>query len=137
MTALAKSLFSLTLAGMFMSFSSMSWAQSQSHPTCVDQAGSTTEIDQCGASLIKHLEEKIENDYRRLNEKFTDNQKMRDMLQASRESWNVYRNNQCILEASATTGQYVVKPLSLEAHRAYLKCMLRTFGEMKTTLERY
>lgn len=137
MSSFARSLSNIALAGLLMSSGSLALAQPQSHPTCVDQAGSTMEIDQCGAPLIKHLEEKIESDYRRLNEKFTDNQKMRDMLQASRESWNVYRNNQCILEASATSGQYVVKPLSLEAHRTYLKCMLRTFGEMKAALEKY
>lgn len=104
-------------------------------PPCLDQASSSSEIDQCGGPLLRHLEARMENDYKRLHERFTGNETMQERLQASRESWEIYRNNQCLMEASAASGEYVVKPLSLEANRVYFKCLLRTFGEMRDTLK--
>lgn len=129
----ASRLLPILLAASFFIGSSTASAQT---PPCLDQAKSSSEIDQCGGPLINHLEARMESEYKRLHEKFSGNEKMQEMLKASRESWKLYRNNQCLMEASAASGQYVVKPLSLEASRVYFKCMLRTFGEMQTTLEK-
>ncbi len=105
--------------------------------SCIDRAKSSDEVDQCGAPLVTHLEEKIESEYKRLNDKFTGNEKMQEMLKASRQSWDHYRNRHCALEAAATSGGYVVKPFALETNKVYFKCMLRTFGEMKSSLEKF
>lgn len=112
-------------------------AHSSSHQACVEQAKSSSELDQCGGPLLKLFEERIETEYKRVSEKFAGNAKMQEFLKTSRSNWELYRNNQCALEASVTTGNYVVKPFSLEANRAYFKCMARTFGEMKSTLEKF
>lgn len=106
-------------------------------PNCLDNAQSSHEVDQCGAPLIKHVEDKVETEYKRLAQKFTGNEKMQEMLKTSRQNWDHYRSNQCVMEASAATGNYAVKPLSLEANKVYFKCMLRTFSEMKSSLEKY
>lgn len=129
---------SRTLSTLFLLFAlagATTAAQAQAS-NCLDHAGTNAEIDQCGGSLVRHLEARMESDYKRLQEKFAGNEKMQEMIKASRENWEIYRNNQCLLEASAATGQYVVKPLSLEASKVYFKCMLRTFGEMGATLEK-
>lgn len=126
-------LLTALLAALFFAGSGTAFAKT---PPCLDQARSSSEIDQCGGPLISHLEARMESDYKRLHEKFAGNEKMQEMLKASRESWELYRNNQCLMEASAASGQYVVKPLSLEASKVYFKCMLRTFGEMRTALEK-
>ncbi|MBV2234664.1 MAG: DUF1311 domain-containing protein [Sterolibacterium sp.] len=123
----------LLLTGIFTGGSAPALAQT---PNCLEQARSSSEIDQCGGSLMRHLETRMESDYKRLHERFAGNEKMQERLKASRESWEIYRNNQCLMEASAASGQYVVKPLSLEANKIYFQCMLRTFGEMRTTLEK-
>ena len=107
------------------------------HQACVEQAKSSSELDQCGGPLLKLFEDRIETEYKRVGEKFSGNAKMQEFLKNSRANWELYRNNQCALEASAATGNYVVKPFSLEANRVYFKCMARTFGEMKTTLEKF
>ena len=104
---------------------------------CIDRAKSSDEVDQCGAPLVTHLEEKIESEYKRLNDKFTGNEKMQEMLKTSRQSWDHYRNRHCALEAAAASGGYVVKPFALETNKVYFKCMLRTFGEMKSSLEKF
>lgn len=106
-------------------------------PNCIDDAKSSHEVDQCGAPLIKHVEDKVESEYKRLTQKFTGNEKMQEMIKTSRLNWDHYRNNQCVMEASAATGNYAVKPLSLEANKIYFKCMLRTFSEMKSSLEKF
>lgn len=108
-----------------------------SNQACIEQTHSSQELDQCGGSLLKLFEDRIETEYKRVGEKFAGNAKMQEFLKNSRSNWELYRNNQCALEASAATGNYVVKPFSIDANRAYFKCMARTFGEMKTTLEKF
>ena len=129
-TTVVRLLSALLLAGC----GSLAFAQQQ---PCFDRAKSNTEVDQCGAPLITHFEEKIESEYKRLHDKFAGNEKMQEILKASRESWDHYRNNQCTLEASAVSGRYAVQPFSVEANKVYFKCMLRTFGEMKSSLEKF
>lgn len=124
-----------TLVALLLAAASLS-AQAQV-PNCIDEAKSAHEVDQCGAPLIKHVEEKVESEYKRLSQKFTGNEKMQEMIKTSRQNWDHYRNNQCVMEAAAATGTYALKPLSLEANKIYFKCMLRTFSEMKSSLEKF
>ena len=125
--AIALSL-TLTLAGGNASAEALS---------CIEQAKSSAELDQCGGPLVSHFEEKIESEYKRLAEKFTGNERMQEMLKTSRQSWDLYRNKQCVLEAAAASGGYVIKPFALAPNKIYFKCMLRTFNEMKSSLEKF
>ena len=79
-------------------------------PNCIDNAKSSSEVDQCATPLVSHFEERIESDYKRLNEKFTGNEKMQEVLKVTRQSWDHYRSNQCVLEESAANGRYVGQP---------------------------
>ncbi len=135
MTSLTSLTLRSTLIALFLATTSLS-AQAQV-PNCIDDAKSVHEVDQCSAPLIKHVEDRVESEYKRLSQKFTGNEKMQEMIKTSRQNWDHYRNNQCVMEASAATGNYAVKPLSLEANKIYFKCMLRTFGEMKSSLEKF
>ena len=127
----------LSLA-LLLGFASIGQASEPGQFTsCLERSRTNVELDQCGGSLLKLFEERIEGEYRRLGGKFTGNEKMQEMLKNSRSNWEHYRNNQCVMEASAATGSYVVQPFSLEANRVYFKCMARTFGEMKSSLEKY
>ena len=105
---------------------------------CLDQARDSTEINQCGGSLIATIEEKIELDMKRLNEKYIGNERMQGVLKNTRLVWKDYRNNLCTLEAAATSsGPDPIQPFSLEANKTYFRCLYRKLEEMKTSLEKY
>lgn len=105
-------------------------------PNCIDQAKSNTEVDQCGGQLIPHIEATIDNEFKRLAEKFKGNEKMQDMLKTTKQNWNNYRTFQCMFERAASGGQ-TIKPFSIEANKAYFKCAVRTLEEMKSSLEKF
>lgn len=99
-------------------------------PSCFDQAKSTDEVDQCGGPLLAT----IDSEFKRLGEKFRDNEKMQVMLNDMKKSWIKYRSLQCMFEGMAASGS---KPFSIEANRAYAKCAVRTIDEMQAELKKY
>jgi len=104
-------------------------------PSCFDQAKSTDEVDQCGGPLLAT----IDSEFKRLGEKFRDNEKMQVMLKDMKKSWIKYRSFQCMFEGMAASGSGVetFKPFSIEANRAYAKCAVRTIEEMRAELKKY
>ncbi len=106
-------------------------------PSCIDQAKSNTEIDQCGGQLIPHIEATIDAEFKRLAEKFKGNDKMQEMLKTTKQNWNTYRKYQCTFEAMAASGGQTLKPFSLEANKAYFKCVVRNLDEMKSSLNKF
>lgn len=104
-------------------------------PTCFDQAKSADEVDQCGGPLLAT----IDGEFKRLAEKFKDNEKMKEMVKDMQKSWIKYRNFECTFEAMAASGKgdETFKPFSVQATRAYAKCAARTLEEMRTQLKKY
>lgn len=110
--------------------------QAAAQPTeCFDQAKSTDEVDQCGGPLLAT----IDGEFKRLAEKFKDNEKMKEMLKDMQRSWIKYRSFQCMFEGMAASGNSVetFKPFSIKATKAYAKCAVRTIEEMHTELKKY
>lgn len=122
---------------------------SQDNPACLDAAKPNASTSDCSIQLIPLIEAKTENEFRRLADKFKENKAMLDTLQITKRSWGDYRHNQCTLESMAASNPQknsasdhsgmnpTFKPLSPEANKAYLKCVLRTFEEMKTSLSKF
>ena len=105
--------------------------------SCLDQAKSSTELDQCGGPLVAHLDETIESEFKRISEKYIGNEKMQEMLKNTKRSWNDYRNNRCLLEATMASGGTTIKPFALETNKVYFKCIFRKLDEMKNSLEKF
>ena len=106
-------------------------------PSCIDQAKSNSEVDQCGGQLLPHIEATIDSEFKRLAEKFKGNDKMQEMLKTTKQNWNNYRSYQCMFEGMAASGGQTIKPFSIDANKAYFKCALRTLEEMKSSLEKF
>ncbi len=139
----------LRLAACCLSLAALpALAQPANHenPACFDATKPNASTSECSMQLIPLIEAKAENEFRRLAEKFRENKQMLETLQTTKRNWGDYRNSQCTLESMAASGtppnagngmNPTLKPLSPEANKAYLKCVLRTFEEMKASLSKF
>jgi len=123
------------LATAAIALSAVAFPAAAQLPSCFDQAKSSDEIDQCGGPLLAT----IDNEFKRLGDKFRDNEKMQEMLKDMQKSWIKYRSLQRMFEGMAASGNgsETFKPFSIEASRAYAKCAVRTIEEMRTELKKY
>lgn len=114
--------------------SPLSYAQDT---TCLDRSQSDAEANSCGRLLIYPLEKQVKSEFRRLAEKYKGNEPMQETLRNTRQTWDTYRNTQCIFEGMAAAGGQSVKPLPLEANKSFLRCVHRTLLEMQAALSKF
>lgn len=122
----------VVLVGLLLS--QVSYAQDNS--SCFDKSQSDAEANSCGKQLIYPLEKQVKSEFQRLAEKYKGNEPMQESLKNTRQSWDTYRNTQCILEGMAAAGGQSTKPLTIEANKSFLRCVHRTLLEMKAALSK-
>jgi uncharacterized protein YecT (DUF1311 family) len=113
---------------------STSFAQDVS---CFERAQTNIEVDKCGSQLINPAEKQVDGEFERLAEKYKRNDQMREMLGHTRQSWDAYRNVQCMFEGMASAGGQTVRPMPVEANKVFLKCIARTLSEMQAALGKF
>jgi uncharacterized protein YecT (DUF1311 family) len=121
----------LAIALFTLQLFSVAYAQDN---LCIDQAQNNPEIEKCGELIITPLENKVESEFQRLEDKYKGNASMLATLKNTRQSWNAYRNMQCIFEGMAAVNGQSKKPLPLKANKSFTKCVSRTLLEMHATL---
>jgi uncharacterized protein YecT (DUF1311 family) len=105
--------------------------------SCIDKAQSNGDAEKCGSLLITPAEKKVDAEFKRISAKYKGNEKMQEIIRNTKQSWNDYRNNQCMFEGTAASGGQSGKPISLEANKVFLKCAVRTLTEMQTALGKF
>lgn len=110
-------------------------AYAQSAP-CLDSVQTDAETAECARLSISPIEAQIDEEFGRVATKYKDNKDMQEILRSARQSWNGYRNVQCLFEAAAAADGRTSKPLPFEANRAYLKCAFRTALQMQAALSK-
>ena len=76
-------------------------------------------------------------DFKRIAGKYKGNEKMQETIRKTKQSWEDYRNNQCLFEGTAASGGQTGKPLSLDANKVFLRCAVRTLTEMQAALGKF
>ena len=102
--------------------------------SCFDAAQNNAEVNKCGSLLISPLEAQVKVEFQRIAEKYKGNDAMQEILRNTKESWNGYRNVQCMLESMAAAGGQSIRPLPLEANKSFLMCVSRTLLEMQAVI---
>ncbi|MHC1727303.1 MAG: lysozyme inhibitor LprI family protein [Syntrophobacteraceae bacterium] len=105
--------------------------------SCMDNANTNADVNDCGNRIVKPREAMVDNQFERLSKKHEGNDKVQTMLQLTRRGWDNYKNLQCALESVLAATNQVDGPDSVEANRAFLRCMVRTLDEMESALKKF
>ena len=105
-------------------------------PDCFASAGTNQEMNRCGEVVIFPLEKKVSAEFIRLEQKYSANEEMLEILRLAKNNWNGYRNVQCMFEGAASAGGRTLKPLPIEANREFMRCVTRTLNEMYAALSK-
>ena len=104
---------------------------------CIDKAQTNADAEKCGALLITPNEKKVDAEFKRIAGKYKGNEKMQETIRKTKQSWEDYRNNQCLFEGTAASGGQTGKPLSLDANKVFPRCAVRTLTEMQAALGKF
>ena len=106
---------------------------------CLRDAKDQKTLTACASELTSPLEEKVMAQMTRLREKYqtSRDQTGRDLdflLLKSKQSWDEYRNNHCIVEGVLDRRGAVATP-ELEQSRLFIRCVIRTLQQRISELD--
>ena len=115
--------------------------------SCLDQAQTQQEVDRCLDQIYNPLQNQIEDEFKRLAEKFKGHEYITDYVKEAKHAWQGYVYYQCIFEGEAAirvdknTKQVLAANevptnglKSLEGSVAAWHCIIRTAQEMYAAL---
>jgi len=105
--------------------------------TCIDNARTNKEVDECGNQLVPPKELRIEREFDRLLKKYDNDKRMKEYILITKRSWNNHFNILCNFEGAAAAKGQTKGQLPVEANKVYLKCFIREFDEIESVLKKY
>lgn len=105
--------------------------------TCIDNARTNKEVDECGNQLVPPKERRIESEFDRLLKKYDNDKRMKEYISFTERTWNNYFNILCNFEGAAAANGQTKGQLPVEANKVYLKCFIREFDQIESVLSKY